>query len=249
MTERTLAQAEQKKGSVCLVGAGPGGLSLLTFAAQEKIASAEVIYYDRLINKDIIASLPKSAELIDVGKCGGNHPVPQHEINRLLGEAALCGKRVVRLKGGDPFVFGRGGEEMEYLRGLGIEVSFVPGITSGIAVPESVGIPVTHRGLSRSVTLVTGHEGGEGEIDWGWYAQCPGTLVIYMGTERLSEICRALIEGGMDAKRKLAVIEHGFAEDQKVSVLTVGDAALGVQRFSPPAISVIGDVAGLYEER
>ncbi|HJJ36242.1 MAG TPA: uroporphyrinogen-III C-methyltransferase, partial [Methanocorpusculum sp.] len=180
------------KGSVCLVGAGPGGLSLITPAALKAVAGADIIYYDRLLGPDIIAFLPKTAELIDVGKNPDGSSVPQSQINQMLGDSALEGKRVVRLKGGDPFVFGRGGEEMEYLRNLGVPVTFVPGITSGIAVPESVGIPVTHRGISRSVTLVTGHEGSAGKTDWSWYAKCPGTLVIYMGSSRIDEIATAL---------------------------------------------------------
>ena len=233
-------------GKVTLAGAGPGGLSLLTRAARRAIDSADVICYDRLISKEIIDSLPASAECIDVGKCGGNHPVPQDKINRMLADAALAGKNVVRLKGGDPFVFGRGGEERLYLQTQGIEVEVIPGITSGIAVPESVGIPVTHRGVSRSVTLVTGHEGEGDATDWSWYAKCPGTLVIYMGAENLKEICCKLIEGGMSGTKKIAVIEHGFSDDCRVICSTVSAIAAENRVFSPPAVAVIGDVAGMY---
>ena len=242
-------------GRVYLAGAGPGGLSLLTPAAREALSHADIIIYDRLIHPEIIASLPSAAELTDVGKCGGNHLVPQSEINRMLGEAAISGKTVVRLKGGDPFVFGRGGEEMEYLQKLGIEVVVIPGITSGIAVPEHIGIPVTHRGVSRSVTFVTGHEAGDGTggdtgygaTDWSWYAKCPGTLVIYMGAEHLKDICASLLEGGMNPERKLAVIEHGFLPDERVICSTVGEIAAGDFVFRPPAVVVVGDVAGMYK--
>ena len=247
-------------GRVYLAGAGPGGLSLLTPAAREALSRADIIFYDRLIHPEILASLPPEAERIDVGKCGGNHPVPQSEINRMLGEAAISGKTVVRLKGGDPFVFGRGGEEMEYLQKLGISVVVIPGITSGIAVPEHVGISVTHRGVSRSVTFVTGHGAGDGAgdrvggdtgygaTDWSWYAKCPGTLVIYMGAEHLKDICASLLEGGMNPERKLAVIEHGFLPDERVICSTVGETAAGDFVFRPPAVAVIGDVAGMYRE-
>lgn len=250
-------------GRVYLAGAGPGGLSLLTPAAREALSCADIIFYDRLIHPEILASLPPEAELADVGKCGGNHPVPQSEINRMLGEAAISGKTVVRLKGGDPFVFGRGGEEMEYLQKLGIEVVVIPGITSGIAVPEHLGIPVTHRGVSRSVTFVTGHGAGDGAgdrtggdtggdtgysaTDWSWYAKCPGTLVIYMGAEHLKDICASLLEGGMNPERKLAVIEHGFLPDERVICSTVGETAAGDFVFHPPAVVVVGDVAGMYK--
>ena len=234
-------------GSVCLVGAGPGGLSLITSAALEAVAGADVIYYDRLLGPDIIAFLPKTTELIDVGKNPDGTTVPQTEINRMMGESALTGKRVVRLKGGDPFVFGRGGEEMEYLRDLGIPVTFVPGITSGIAVPESVGIPVTHRGISRSVTLVTGHEGSSDKTDWSWYAKCPGTLVIYMGSSKISEIAAALCANGMNPETKTAVIEHGFSPACKVHCQPLEELAAGILTFDHPAIIVIGEVAGMYQ--
>ncbi len=236
------------KGSVCLVGAGPGGLSLITPIALKTVAAADVIYYDRLLGPDIIAFLPETAELIDVGKSPDGKTVLQSEINRMMGESALSGKRVVRLKGGDPFVFGRGGEEMEYLRFLGIQVTCIPGITSGIAVPESVGIPVTHRGVSRSVTLVTGHEGSNGATDWSWYAKCPGTLVIYMGSSRISDIATALVENGMKEDTKTAVIEHGFAPDCRVTCLPLKELAAGKQNFDHPALTVIGEVAGMYRD-
>lgn len=239
---------EVARGSVCLVGAGPGGLSLITPAALKAIAGADIIYYDRLLGPDIVAFLPKTAELVDVGKNPDGSSVPQSRINQMLGESALAGKRVVRLKGGDPFVFGRGGEEMEYLRELGIHVTFVPGITSGIAVPESVGIPVTHRGISRSVTLVTGHEGSAGKTDWSWYARCPGTLVIYMGSSRIDEIATALCRNGMAETTQTAVIEHGFSPDCRVSCQSLGTLASGTCSFDHPAIIVIGEVAGRYRE-
>ena len=240
-------------GKVYLVGAGPGGLGLLTFRAREVIDSADVILYDQLPGEEIISSLPAAAEKIDVGKYGGHHTMRQEDIESLLVRLASEGKTVVRLKGGDPFVFGRGGEEMETLRAAGIPVEAVPGITSGIAVPESVGIPVTHREYASSVTLITGHEDPKKEvssINWGWLAQSPGTIVIYMGVKNIPVIAEKLIGHGMAEATKVAVIENGFRENQRVTCTTLAElpavsAAVG---FKAPAVIIIGEVVSLYRD-
>jgi len=240
-------------GTVYLVGSGPGGLGLLTYKAREVIDAAEVILYDQLPGEEIINTLPKDAECIDVGKYGGNHTMTQSEIESLLVEKALSGKRVVRLKGGDPFLFGRGGEEMERLRAHNIAVHVVPGVTSGIAVPECVGIPITHRNWASQVTFVTGHEDPDKEIssiDWAWLAKSPGTLVIFMGVKNLGMITELLIANGMDKTTKIAVIERGFRKDQRVTTATletITDIAseIGIR---PPAIIVIGEVVRLYQD-
>lgn len=240
-------------GKVYLVGSGPGGLGLLTFRAREVIDSADVILYDQLPGEEIIASLPAAAEKIDVGKYGGHHTMRQEDIESLLVRLASEDKTVVRLKGGDPFVFGRGGEEMETLRAAGIPVEAVPGITSGIAVPESVGIPVTHREYASSVTLITGHEDPKKEvssIDWEWLAQSPGTIVIYMGVKNIPVIAEKLTGCGMSAETKVAVIENGFRENQRVTCTTLAGlpAASAAVGFKAPAVIIIGDVVSLYRE-
>ncbi|MDO5844697.1 MAG: uroporphyrinogen-III C-methyltransferase [Methanocorpusculum sp.] len=241
------------KGKVYLVGSGPGGLGLLTIKAREVIDKADVILYDQLPGDEIISSLPASAEKIDVGKFGGHHTMKQTDIEKLLVEKALEGGNVVRLKGGDPFVFGRGGEEMETLRENDIEVEVIPGITSGIAVPECVGIPVTHRDFASSVTLITGHENPDKEVssmDWKWLAKCPGTIVIYMGVKNLPLISDLLIDNGMKPETKIAVIESGFRKNQRVTCSTLEDLKEVSEKviFRPPAIVVIGEVVSLYKE-
>ena len=240
-------------GKVYLVGSGPGGLGLLTAKAREGIDAADVILYDQLPGEEILATLPERAEKIDVGKYGGCHTMKQADIEALLVEKAKDCDIVVRLKGGDPFMFGRGGEEMETLREHGIAVEVVPGVTSGIAVPECVGIPVTHRSWASQVTFVTGHEDPEKEvssIDWKWLAGSPGTIVIFMGVKNLPIIADLLIENGKAPETKIAVIERGFRKDQRVTCATLSDigevaARVGVK---PPAIIVIGEVVSLYRD-
>ena len=240
-------------GKVYLVGSGPGGLGLLTAKAREVIDSADVILYDQLPGEEVLSTLPAAAEKIDVGKYGGCHTMKQADIEALLVAKAKTGGTVVRLKGGDPFMFGRGGEEMETLREHGIAVEVVPGVTSGIAVPECVGIPVTHRSWASQVTFVTGHEDPEKEvssIDWKWLAGSPGTIVIFMGVKNLPVIAELLIENGKAPETKIAVIERGFRKDQRVTCATLADIGevtgrVGVKR---PAIIVIGEVFSLYRD-
>lgn len=240
------------KGKVYLVGSGPGGLGLMTYRAREVIDMADVILYDQLPGEEIIASLP-DVEKVDVGKYGGSHTKEQNEIENLMVGYAEEGKTVVRLKGGDPFLFGRGGEEMEILRDNGITVEMVPGITSAIAVPECVGIPVTHRDFASQVTFLTGHEDPtkeESAIDWKWLAQTKGTLVILMGVKNLPKISSYLVENGMNSDRPVAIIEKGLRPDQRVTTGTLADISEKAKErgVKPPAIIVIGGVVSLYRE-
>jgi len=237
---------------VYLVGAGPGDPELLTLKARRVIDEADVVLYDQLVGEDIIATLPESAELISVGKHAGCHTVPQERINELLVEHAKMGKRVVRLKGGDPYVFGRGGEEAMELARHGIEVEVVPGITSAIAVPASVGIPITHRECASLVSFVTGHEDptkDESSVDWRLLAALGGTLVVLMGVSRLAQNVEALLEGGKDPSTPCAIIERGTREDVRVITSTLDKI---VERATdanvrPPAILVVGEVVRLRE--
>lgn len=239
-------------GKAYLVGSGPGGLDLLTMKAREVIDSADVVLYDQLPGEEILATLPRDAERIDCGKYGGNHTLEQDEIEALMVERVRAGKTVVRLKGGDPFLFGRGGEEVETLREHGISVEVVPGVTSAIAVPEMVGIPVTHRRYASQATFITGHEDPtkpESALDWEVLARLKGTLVILMGVKNLPAIAAALTANGKDPATPVAIIERGLRPDQRVTVGTLADIA-GKARTAgvrPPAVIVIGGVVELYE--
>ena len=205
--------------TVYLVGAGPGDPGLLTARALELIAAADVIVYDRLIPATALDGARPDATLIYAGKEGGGPSMPQSEIDRLLASHGSSAATVVRLKGGDPFVFGRGGEEAEALRAAGIEFEVVPGVTAGVAAPAYAGIPVTHRDAASAVAFVTGHEDPtkpESALDWAALAAFPGTLVVYMGVRQLPAIASALIAGGRDAAEAAAVVERGTLPDQRV---------------------------------
>ena len=238
------------KGKVFLVGAGPGTPDLLTVRALEVIRSAEVVLYDQLAG-EIIAMLPPAAEKIDCGKFGGKHTLEQEEIEAIMVRHALAGKNVVRLKGGDPFLFGRGGEELEVLREHGIPVELVPGVTSAIAVPGCVGIPVTHRRYASQVTVITGHEDPVKEgsaIAWETLARSAGTIVILMGVKNLPQIVSQLVTHGQDPGTAVAIIERGLQKDERVITGTLGDivATAHAKEVRPPAVIVIGDVVRLY---
>ncbi|HEX4804427.1 MAG TPA: uroporphyrinogen-III C-methyltransferase [Conexibacter sp.] len=240
-------------GGVHLVGAGPGDPGLLTARALELIAAADVILYDRLIPVTALDGARADAELVYVGKEGRGPQMPQEEIERLLVEHASAGKQVVRLKGGDPFVFGRGGEEALVLRAAGIPFEVVPGVTSGVAAPAYAGIPVTHRERASAVALVTGHEDPdkpESAIDWPALAAFPGTLVFYMGVKQLPRIAAQLIAGGRPAEQPAAVIERGTLPGQRTVVATLETIAerAASAGFRPPSITLVGDVAALREE-
>ena len=239
-------------GKVYLVGSGPGDPELLTIKAERLIREADVIVYDQLPGPEILASLPENAELIDAGKYAGDHTLAQGEINRLLIDRASQGKTVVRLKGGDPYLFGRGGEEAMELRDAGVPFEVVPGITSAIAAPASAGIPITHRDHASMVTVITGHEqeGGASMVDWEWLAQSKGTIVVLMGISTLDRYVPELIRRGSDPETPVAIIERGTRPDQVVttgSLRTIVDVARkrGVRA---PAIVVIGDVVRLHSE-
>jgi uroporphyrinogen III methyltransferase / synthase len=246
-------------GRVYLVGAGPGDPGLLTARALELIATADVILYDRLIPSAALDGARADAELLFVGKEGGGPSVPQEQTEALLIERAQAGKIVVRLKGGDPFVFGRGGEEALALRDAGIDFEVVPGVTAGIAASAYAGIPVTHRGLATAVALVTGHtqagssDGAEGEktaIDWPALAAFPGTLVLYMGVRQLPHITASLIAAGRPGSQPAAVVEAGTLPAQRTvqgTLETIAEVA-AEQNVRPPSITVIGPVAALGEE-
>ena len=235
------------EGKVSLVGAGPGDPGLMTARALELISQADVIFYDRLIPPDALAGAREDAELIYVGKMPGTVHNPQEEINRRIVEAAQAGRTVVRLKGGDPFVFGRGGEEAEELAEAGIAFEVVPGVTAAIAATATAGLPLTHRGDSAGVAFVTGHRDRDGEqgIDPdGSLARFPGTLVFYMGVKRLAENAADLIAGGRPADQPAAAIQNGATPKQRVVTATLGTIAEAVERegIRPPALIVIGDV-------
>jgi len=235
--------------TVYLVGAGPGDPGLLTVRARELIAAADVILHDRLIPPGILDDAP--GELIDVGKIGGGPQVPQEETERLLLEHGASGKTVVRLKGGDPFVFGRGGEEALALREAGIPFEVVPGVTAGIAAPAYAGIPVTQRELSSAVAFVTGHEDPakpETALDWPALAAFPGTLVFYMGVKALPRIAERLVAGGRAPDEPVAVVERGTLPGQRTFLATLGDVAERAAEARAPAITLVGPVAALHEQ-
>lgn len=236
-------------GKVTLVGAGPGDLGLLTLKGYEAIKNAETVVYDRLVGRDILKLIPEAAEKIDAGKEGGKHKIPQQKINELLLEKALEGKNVVRLKGGDGFLFGRGGEELELLCKNGIEFSVVPGITSALAVPAYGGIPVTHRDFVSSVHIIAGHQKKNEplKINFKSCVECGGTLVFLMGVENIEKIMTGLIENGMNKDMPCCVIEQGTTPAQRK--ITGGIAEIsGLCRennIKSPSIIIVGRVCQL----
>jgi uroporphyrinogen III methyltransferase/synthase len=232
--------------TVYLVGAGPGDPGLLTVRARELIAIADVILHDRLIPPGALDGARADAEIVDVGKVGGGPQVPQEETERLLLSYGASGRSVVRLKGGDPFVFGRGGEEALALREAGIPFEIVPGVTAGIAAPAYAGIPVTHREVSSAVAFVTGHE--DGSLDWPALAAFPGTLVFYMGVKALPRIAERLIAGGRPADEPVAVIERGTLPGQRTFLATLSDVAERASAARAPAITLVGPVAALHKQ-
>jgi uroporphyrinogen III methyltransferase / synthase len=241
-------------GRVYLVGGGPGDPGLLTVRALELIANADVILYDRLIPATALDGARADAEVLFVGKEGGGPSVPQEETEALILARARDGKTVVRLKGGDPFVFGRGGEEALALREAGIPFEIVPGVSAGVAAAAYAGIPVTHRGLATAVALVTGHtrEDGPAEsaLDWQALAAFPGTLVFYMGVRQLPQIVESLIAAGRPTSEPVAVVERGTLPDQRTvtgTLQSIAEIARGAE-VRAPSITVVGPVAGLAEQ-
>ena len=245
-------QNEEKRGKVWLAGAGPGDSGLLTIKAKQVLKEADVVVYDHLVGKDILAMIRPDQKGIDVGKISGHHPIPQQEINRILAEEAGQGKKVVRLKGGDPFLFGRGGEELCELKKEGIPFEVIPGVTSALAVPAYAGIPVTHRDYVSSVHIVTGHKKKNGELECDYQAlvQTGGTLVFLMGVSALPDIVKGLMDAGMDPEMPSAVLQEGTLSSQKVVTAPLAELekAAEAEKVHPPAIIVAGEVCRLAEE-
>jgi uroporphyrinogen III methyltransferase/synthase len=237
---------------VHLVGAGPGDPGLLTLRAVELIGAADVVLYDRLIPPEALTYAHSEAEVVYVGKEGEGPQVPQDDTHRLLLEHARAGRRVVRIKGGDPFVFGRGGEEALVLSEAGIPFEIVPGVTAGVAAPAYAGIPVTHRDIASGVAFVTGHEDPAkpgSAIDWAALARFPGTLVFYMGVRSLPRIAERLTAEGRPPDEPVAVVERGTLPNQRTLVATLADVAerAAQERIRAPAITLVGAVARLRE--
>jgi len=237
-------------GKVYLTGAGPGDIDLLTVKALRMVQRADVIIYDRLANPDILKEAKDNCEFVYVGKEDSHHILPQEEINEVIYQNALKYETVVRLKGGDPLVFGRGGEEGIYLRKRGITFEFIPGITSAIAVPEYAGIPVTHRGITVSFRVVTGHEAhnkGQSQIPWENY-RTDDTIIFLMGLHRLEIITRKLREVGKPADFPVAVISRGTTKDERTVVGTLETIVELAKDLPTPALIVVGEVVTLRKE-
>ncbi len=237
-------------GKVYLTGAGPGDIELLTVKALRLVREADVIIYDRLANPDILKEAKSGCEFVYVGKKDSHHTLPQEEINEVIYQNALKYDSVVRLKGGDPFVFGRGGEEGIYLKDRGIKFEFIPGITSAIAVPEYAGIPVTHRGVTVSFRVVTGHESKDknhSQIPWENY-KTDDTIIFLMGLHRLKTITKKLIEIGKSADYPVAVISRGTTKDEKTVVGTLESIGSLAKGLPTPALIIVGEVVKLREQ-
>jgi len=234
---------------VHLVGAGPGDIELMTLKSLRLIKEANVIIFDRLANPDILKEAPKDCKFIDVGKTDGKHPVKQDEINEIIYQSSLQYNNVVRLKGGDPFVFGRGGEEALYLLERDVKFDIVPGITSAISVPAYAGIPVTQRGVVSSFRVITGHEApgkAVSQIDWNSF-NTDETLVFLMGLHNLNKISSNLIKIGKDKNYPIAVISKGTTKNQKVVVGTLDNITEKAKDLETPALIIVGKVVNLRE--
>jgi uroporphyrinogen III methyltransferase/synthase len=252
MESKSKSKGKDEKGKVYLVGAGPGDLGLVTLRAKECIESADVIIYDHLANPELLAWAHDDAEIIYAGKAPGEHSLSQQEINALLIEKACAGEKVVRLKGGDPFVFGRGAEEAAAIAEAGIEFEVVPGITSAIAGPAYAGIPVTHRAENSHVTFFTGHEDPaktESAIDYSALAKLGGTQVMLMGVERLESIAREMLNYGVSENLPVALVRWATTGRQETLTGTIGDIAKRAvaSGFEAPAVAVFGNVVALRE--
>jgi uroporphyrin-III C-methyltransferase len=231
-------------GKVYLIGAGPGDVELLTLKAIRALGQADVVLLDDLVNREVLQFLRTEARVIEVGKRGGCRSTPQAFIERQMVQLARAGLCVARVKGGDPFVFGRGGEELATLRAAGVEVEVVSGITAGIGVPASLGIPVTHRNCTRGVTFVTGHTQGDQPLRWGALVASGTTLVIYMGMTRLREIVAGLRDAGMSATTPIAIVQNGTLPGAASLVSCLSDVveAAADADLASPALIVVGEV-------
>ncbi|EPW3924318.1 MULTISPECIES: siroheme synthase CysG [Enterobacter] len=234
-------------GEIILVGAGPGDAGLLTLRGLQVLQDADVVFYDHLVTDGVRELIRRDAEQICVGKRAGEHSVPQHDTNQMLIAAARAGKTVVRLKGGDPFIFGRGGEELQAAAEAGVPFQVVPGITAASAVTAYAGIPLTHRDYAQSVTFVTGHYKADSTpFDWSHLAQSRQTLAIYMGTMKAADISEQLIQHGREATTPVAVISRGTRVDQHVAVGTLQELATLAKDAPMPALIVVGEVVQLH---
>ncbi|WP_282677141.1 siroheme synthase CysG [Serratia marcescens] len=247
--QRFAAGDEGAQGEIALVGAGPGDVGLLTLRGLQVMQQADVVLYDHLVSGEILDLVRRDAERICVGKRAGAHSVIQEETNRLLVELAQQGKRVVRLKGGDPFIFGRGGEELQVAAAAGIPFQVVPGVTAAAGATAYAGIPLTHRDHAQSVTFITGHCRPDGDgLDWADLARARQTLAIYMGTMKAADISQRLIAHGRDAATPVAVISRGTRADQQVQIGTLEHLEHLAQRAPLPALLVIGEVVELHHQ-
>lgn len=244
--------AEKEIGKVWLVGAGPGDIGLFTRKGMEVLAQAQVVVYDSLVGQGVLSQIPEEARKIYVGKRASNHTMSQWRINQVLLEEAQKGRRVVRLKGGDPFLFGRGGEELELLAEHGIPFEVVPGVTSPLAVPAYNGIPVTHRDYCSSVHIITGHrrEGEAYDINFKALVEAKGTLVFLMGVTALPDICKGLLDGGIDPSMPAAILQQGTTSRQRRVVASVADLPEEAKRqgIQAPAVIVVGQVCSLADK-
>lgn len=237
-----------REGKVWLVGAGPGDADLLTLKALKAINSADIIFYDQLVSDEICALFPKTTPALYVGKIKNNHSIPQEDLNQLLVNQAQLGLNVCRIKGGDPFVFGRGGEELLELRKAGVDAEVIPGITSASGCSTYADIPLTHRGFSQGCTFVTGHAEKTLDINWSALAQLNHTLVFYMGLTRAGDISSNLLAGGLAANTPVAIIENGCRKNQRniISDLENFPVAVLREQVQSPALIVVGKVVGMH---
>ncbi|PQX63319.1 siroheme synthase CysG [Cronobacter sakazakii] len=248
ITETLLSEPLDDRGEVVLVGAGPGDPGLLTLKGLQQIQQADIVVYDRLVSDEIMNLVRRDADRVFVGKRAGYHCVPQEEINQILLREAQRGKRVVRLKGGDPFIFGRGGEELETLCEAGIPFSVVPGITAASGCSAYAGLPLTHRDYAQSVRLITGHLKNGGEFDWHNLAAEKQTLVFYMGLNQAAAIQEKLIEHGMDPQMPVALVENGTSVKQRVVAGVLTELGALAQRVESPSLIIVGRVVALRDK-
>ncbi|EPP6260092.1 siroheme synthase CysG [Cronobacter sakazakii] len=248
ITETLLSEPLDDRGEVVLVGAGPGDPGLLTLKGLQQIQQADIVVYDRLVSDEIMNLVRRDADRVFVGKRAGYHCVPQEEINQILLREAQRGKRVVRLKGGDPFIFGRGGEELEMLCDAGIPFSVVPGITAASGCSAYAGLPLTHRDYAQSVRLITGHLKNGGEFDWHNLAAEKQTLVFYMGLNQAAAIQEKLIEHGMDPQMPVALVENGTSVKQRVVAGVLTELGALAQRVESPSLIIVGRVVALRDK-